>query len=212
MKVSDEAPGKPYWILVILIAILGTASDLLSKYLVFKFIGDKSSIVIISKFLKFSCTMNSGIIWGLWSGNSVIFLVLTVLTIPLILLLFREINRQSDKPWLRRSWLMAIAFGLILSGAIGNLYDRLVYRAVRDFIDFYIINWPIFNLADTYITIGAVLIIILMFRKAPQDEVSGALPCCCCSGDSQGHPADEVNKPDTPAQAGQTKENSNDPA
>lgn len=185
MKAADETPGKKsYWLLVLLVAVLGTASDLFSKYLAFRLIGDKRSVEIISKTLKFTCTMNSGIIWGLWSGNSVIFLVLTVLTIPLILLLFREISRQNDKPWLSRSRLMAVAFGLILSGAAGNLYDRLAYRAVRDFIDFYIINWPIFNIADTYITIGAVLIIFMMFRKEPQSEASDTVPCCCCNPDA----------------------------
>ena len=58
-----------------------------------------------------------------------------------------------------------MALGLILAGTLGNLYDRIAYRAVRDFIDVYLINWPIFNLADTWITIGVIFIILSMLVK-----------------------------------------------
>ncbi|MFH1228193.1 MAG: signal peptidase II [Planctomycetota bacterium] len=190
MKTADEVPGrKYYWIVVILIAILGTTTDLLSKYLVFKYLGVKT-VNIIPGVLGVTKTLNSGIIWGLFSGNNIIFLVLTFLTIPLILLLFREIGRQEDNPWLARSWLMAVAFGFILSGALGNLYDRVMLRSVRDFIDFYLIKWPIFNIADTFITAGAILIIILMFRRSqPESKLDNKSECSestceCCKQDN----------------------------
>ncbi|MFA5795324.1 MAG: signal peptidase II [Candidatus Brocadiia bacterium] len=190
MKIADEVSGrKSYWIVVLLVAVLGTAADLFSKYLIFRCLSNKT-VDIIPGALGLTKTLNSGIIWGLFSGENTIFLVLTFLTIPLILLLFREIGRQEDKPWLGKSWLMAVAFGLILSGAIGNLYDRVMLRAVRDFIDFYLIKWPIFNIADIYITAGAILIIILMFKRSQSESEQKNKPKCpesacdCCKQDN----------------------------
>lgn len=73
--------------------------------------------------------------------------------------------------WLKQSKkeqvLLPCAFSLILGGALGNLYDRLVYGYVVDFLDFYLGNWhwPAFNLADSAIFIGAALLIIDAFRN-----------------------------------------------
>jgi len=64
---------------------------------------------------------------------------------------------------------LCIALGLILAGTIGNLYDRLVFGGVRDFLYFYLINWPVFNLADCCLVVGAFLLLGQAFltQKAP---------------------------------------------
>ncbi|GAB3034418.1 signal peptidase II [Bowmanella dokdonensis] len=73
--------------------------------------------------------------------------------------------------WLKQSKaeqvLLPVAFSLILGGALGNLYDRLVYGYVVDFLDFYVGNWhwPAFNLADSAICVGAGLLVIDAFRN-----------------------------------------------
>ena len=63
--------------------------------------------------------------------------------------------------------LLKISLALILGGTLGNLYDRIVYHKVIDFIDFYYEKWhyPVFNLADSAICIGAILLLIDLFRK-----------------------------------------------
>ncbi|MBI4713045.1 MAG: signal peptidase II [Planctomycetes bacterium] len=147
------------YVVFVLIALLGTSLDLITKLLAFRFI-EPGTVEIIPGVLRLKCVLNTGIIWGLWQGSNIIFLALSILSIPIIILLFRAVVKSESA-----IILIAAAFGLILAGAIGNLYDRLFYSGVRDFIDCYIINWPIFNIADSFITIGAILIIVNMFRK-----------------------------------------------
>ncbi|MBI5778335.1 MAG: signal peptidase II [Planctomycetes bacterium] len=156
------------WLVFFLIAILGAIGDLVTKHLTATMIPRD----IISDVLRFNPVLNKGIIWGLFQQGSILFLVIPALAVPLIIIMFKYVNLFSGEGNKDESaggqsarlhlWL-TIAFGLILAGALGNLYDRIAYRAVRDFIDFYVINWPIFNLADTYITVGAGLIVISLF-------------------------------------------------
>jgi len=67
-----------------------------------------------------------------------------------------------------------IALSLILAGALGNLYDRINYRYVIDFIEVYfrMYRWPSFNLADSAITVGVALLALEIFRKDPHDAPS----------------------------------------
>ncbi|MEX2476064.1 signal peptidase II [Marinobacter sp.] len=78
---------------------------------------------------------------------------------------------------LQETW-TAIAIALILGGAIGNVYDRIVHGYVVDFLHFYWNDWhfPAFNLADTAITIGAGMMILDMFRKPPGAAAEGSDP------------------------------------
>ena len=74
----------------------------------------------------------------------------------------------------REKWLMA-ALGLILGGTVGNLYDRLVFNGVRDFMYFYYIEWPVFNFADCLLVVGAGLLLVQAIFAPPQaDEKPGS--------------------------------------
>jgi signal peptidase II len=71
----------------------------------------------------------------------------------------------------REKWLMA-ALGLILGGTIGNLYDRLIFNGVRDFLYFYAIEWPVFNVADCCLVVGAGLLLVqAVFAPAPVEKL-----------------------------------------
>jgi lipoprotein signal peptidase len=173
------------WIAFFVIAINFTIIDLITKYFTF----EMSPKDIIPGVLGLKYVFNKGIIWGLFQQGSILFLIIPAFAIPLIILMFKNIhlispriplqdnqNNPSVLPetdTLQRtqpSLLFTIGFGLILAGALGNLYDRIIYKGVRDFIDFYLINWPIFNLADAYITISAGLIIINVLKKHPHPQ------------------------------------------
>jgi signal peptidase II len=69
----------------------------------------------------------------------------------------------------REKWLMA-ALGLILAGTVGNLYDRLVFNGVRDFLHFYYVEWPVFNFADCCLVIGAGLLLVQAMFGPPHRE------------------------------------------
>jgi signal peptidase II len=69
-----------------------------------------------------------------------------------------------------RDGILTVSLGLILAGTLGNLYDRLVFGGVRDFLDFYYIKWPVFNVADCCLVSGACLLLVQAFwaRSAPE--------------------------------------------
>ena len=110
--------------------------------------------IFVNNYLNFELVWNTGIGFGLLSQNANIYYHLTSLLIFfviifLIYLLLKAILFEK------------ILYSLILGGAAGNLYDRLIYFAVPDFIDFHIndFHWFTFNIADIFITIGIILII-----------------------------------------------------
>jgi signal peptidase II len=72
-------------------------------------------------------------------------------------------------------WL-TIALGLILGGTLGNLFDRIVFGGVRDFLYFYLINWPVFNVADCCLVVGAGLLLIQALFTKPKEAAPAAPP------------------------------------
>ncbi len=117
---------------------------------------DGSSNVLINDFLSFNLVWNDGIAFGLFSFDQKVyynFLTAIILLITLIIL------------WmiLKTKGLEKIAFMMILGGSTGNIFDRLYYSSVPDFIDIHYGNfhWFIFNVADIFISIGVLLLIIL---------------------------------------------------
>jgi len=118
--------------------------------------------IFINDYLNLDLVWNTGIGFGLLSQNANIYYHLTSLLIFfviifLIYLLLKAILFEK------------ILYSLILGGAVGNLYDRLIYFAVPDFIDFHVgdFHWFTFNIADIFITLGIILIIIrdLVIKK-----------------------------------------------
>jgi signal peptidase II len=89
----------------------------------------------------------------------------TVSAVVAVALVFWGIRWTKNRdPWL------CVALGLILAGTTGNLYDRCVFGGVRDFLHFYWINWPVFNLADCFLVCGATLLMVRALWKAPSAE------------------------------------------
>jgi lipoprotein signal peptidase len=85
----------------------------------------------------------------------------------------------------RDRWLCA-ALGLILAGTVGNFYDRVLFDGVRDFIHWdYLYNWPVFNVADSCLVIGAGLLLIQAFARQPAKVPGGSNP----AADHDGHTA-----------------------
>ena len=121
--------------------------DQLSKFLALQYLSPQVSLSVIPQILDLTLVRNSGVAFGLFSGYAP--LLFTVITVSLVFL-FLIANRSHGASTVDR-W----ALSLILGGAIGNWIDRLRFAAVIDFLDFRI--WPVFNIADTAITIGVCL-------------------------------------------------------
>ena len=121
----------------------------------------------VNPFLNFNLHMNTGIGFGLVSMDASVYyhiltFVIAIVNLGLLVFLWKS------------KGIYAYLSALILGGSLGNLFDRLYYSAVPDFLDFHINNfhWFIFNLADIYISIGVICLIIdeVIFKKKSHDE------------------------------------------
>lgn len=117
-----------------------------------------SSISLINDFFNLTYVRNYGAAWSIFSGNRLFLIIIGFLAIFLIYRYFIK-NKKLKK-------MEIITYGLLLGGIIGNLIDRIVFGYVIDFLDFLIFgyNFPVFNLADTFIVVSVFLIIIDVVR------------------------------------------------
>jgi signal peptidase II len=175
-------PSRRGWFLFSSIAVLGAAMDLATKSVVFDRLGmpgEQPGIVLIPGMLSIETNLNEGALFGMGQGLGMVFAAVSLAAIAGIVALVARPATRGDR------WLL-IALGLITGGIIGNLYDRLglpgltwhvpeprrgdAVFAVRDWIHFKlegIIDWPIFNLADSWLVIGAALLVLLSLRPVP---------------------------------------------
>ena len=153
MKINNL--GKKFFInssLVILIFLIDRISKIYVISLNKKFIGSE---IFSSKFLNIYLIWNEGIAFGLFSSNeNNIYNILTLLIIFMIIIIFYMITKSQG--------LQKYSLLMILGGALGNVFDRILYKSVPDFIDFHIneFHWFIFNVADIFITIGVICMIL----------------------------------------------------
>ena len=140
-------------LIVLLIFLFDRLSKIYVIYLNDKLLGSE---IFSSKFLNISLIWNTGIAFGLLSFNEkIIYDLLTIIILIIILIIFFMVLKSYG--------LKKYSLLMILGGALGNVYDRIFYGAVPDFIDFHVQNfhWFIFNVADIFITIGVIFMIFL---------------------------------------------------
>jgi len=129
--------------------------DQVTKYLALSFLQLNSPFVLVKNFFNLTLVYNCGAAFGLFQNQLLMFVAISVFAIAIILSSLR--NKKN-------TLMFRLSLSLILGGAIGNLIDRLRFGFVIDFLDFRI--WPVFNLADSFITIAAVLLAReLLFNK-----------------------------------------------
>jgi signal peptidase II len=109
-------------------------------------------------------TKNPGGAWGILPSENYVFVAFAVVAIVALLYAYHKIARND--------LLVGSAFALALGGAVGNLLDRLRYGYVVDFFDVRIIKWPIFNVADSAISLGIVLLLVHYVRSLRAESAS----------------------------------------
>lgn len=156
------------WVVSIALAVL--VIDQITKAMVKAWIPLHTSRPIIDDFLSLTHVRNTGAAFGLFSNAPagpvrIGLIIVSVLAVVLIWAYARE-------GWHDRG--VVTAFGLVLGGALGNLFDRLYLGNVVDFVDVYWgqYHWPSFNVADMAITLGAVTLFISMARQGEEDEAA----------------------------------------
>ena len=155
--------GKNFFInfsLILSIFLLDRISKIYVIYLDKKFLGSE---IFSSKFLNINLIWNEGSAFGLlnFEKNHLYNLLTVLIFIIIIAIIFMTINTQG----LRKYSLL-----MILGGALGNVFDRIIYKRVPDFIDFHVgdFHWFIFNVSDIFITIGVILMIFFEIIGKPK--------------------------------------------
>jgi len=136
--------------------------DRITKYLIVTYSHPSGELIVpLTSFLKINLIWNSGIAFGLLSfQDDFYYNILTAIIIFITLILSYLMIKSND--------VEKAGFCLIIGGSLGNIFDRIYYSSVVDFIDFHVNNfhWFIFNVADMFITIGVIILIVLeIFKK-----------------------------------------------
>lgn len=149
---------KIIWIIGLVLLI-----DIFSKLLVSKFMIENQSIKIIDNFFYLTYAHNTGVAFSFLSGNIPFIVVMTFIVI--VLMIKYVYSKKLSK-------FEFVSYGLVIGGAIGNLIDRVVYGYVIDFIDIYIFgyDYPIFNIADSCIVVGIIIIFIISIKEESSDR------------------------------------------
>jgi signal peptidase II len=176
--------GLARWLLFWTFALGGAAFDLSTKSLIFERIGEPpaATVSIVPGILELQTSLNQGALWGFGRTlpySSQVFAGLSILAGVAICywLFFRGAAASLS---------LTIALGLIMAGALGNCYDRLIHGHVRDFVHFHVdsigFDCAIFNFADNMLVAGAIVLVLFALRtETPDAEPAPIAPEACRS-------------------------------
>ena len=151
-------------------ALAAVVSDQASKALVFGFLAETQPVVAVTPFFNLVSAWNTGVRFSMFDnlGGAGVY-ILSAFSLVVVGFLLYWLSRE-------KTLLMQVSLGMVIGGAIGNVIDRVRIGAVFDFLDVHFggYHWPAFNLADSFICIGAVLIICdgLLVRKCDNTTTS----------------------------------------
>jgi signal peptidase II len=160
----SAAPRRRRIGVLALVALLVYALDVVSKVIVVATLGNRPEVRVLGSILILDYTRNPGAAFSI--GGAGYTIVFSLIAMAVIVVILRLAGRLYSLPW-------AIALGLLLGGALGNLTDRILRAPgafkgwVVDFIQ--VPHWPIFNFADSAICCGGVLMVLLAFRGLHPD-------------------------------------------
>jgi signal peptidase II len=153
-----------------LIAIIVVALDRLTKWLIAHRLSLHDSITVIPGFFRIIHTENPGAAFGIFADSPSQWKIAMLIAFSVIALVIVSLLLWKNSHTLTST---GIGLSLILGGAIGNLWDRIVSHQVVDFLLFYVgrYQWPAFNVADSAIVVGACLLVFeIIFTKSPSQQ------------------------------------------
>lgn len=143
---------EPLKLAVFILSLIFCFLDQITKYLARSFLIEHKSVEVLKGLLSFTLTKNTGVAFGLFPEYGRIWpYVSSFVLLAIVFYVWRAEIKH---------WLLAIALSLVVGGALGNLIDRLIFKAVTDFIDFRF--WPVFNLADAELVLGITFLFIYL--------------------------------------------------
>lgn len=151
---------------IFIVAIIGIAIDQLSKLLITNTLDLYDKLTVIPNFFSITYIKNTGAAWGILNNNIPLLIAITLIAM-FVLIKFIVNEKNLNK-------IDIIAYGMLISGIIGNFIDRVIHNYVIDFLDFRIFGYsfPVFNIADTLIVMSVILMIILMIKRGKNESNS----------------------------------------
>jgi signal peptidase II len=161
---STASPARDMRWLMLVIAAIVVLLDRATKLWIVSHIKPGHAIVIVPRVFRLTHVLNTGAAFSMFEGSTSPTLVrnlligFSIVAVVVVLLLIWKMGRSIT--------LTSVALALILGGAVGNLYDRIRFAYVVDFLEVHIIHyhWPDFNVADSAIVVGACLLLLEMLR------------------------------------------------
>lgn len=148
-------------IFIILIVIACFCIDLVTKIVANNSLVEYERNEVIPNFFYFTLCYNTGGAWSIFSGNTLFLVVVSLVALGIVIYTMIKSKTKFYK----------YSCAIFIGGLIGNLYDRIVYSKVVDFLDFIIFGYdfPVFNIADCFICVGVVIMLIAMFKEEKND-------------------------------------------
>ncbi len=144
------------YIIVGLIALVLIGVDQITKVWATATLGNGRDIPIWNGIFHLHYVKNTGAAFGMLGGKQVFLMVITTIIIIGMIIYYRKLPQTFWGKWSKVSFIM------IISGAIGNLIDRVFLNYVRDFLYFKLINFPVFNVADVLVVVGVCILVVAM--------------------------------------------------
>lgn len=142
------------------------AIDIASKLLAVDRLKPLFSVPLWENVFHLTYVENRGAAFGIFQGGTAFFVVFTIVVLALIAWLIKKYGRESK--------LLSLSLVFVAGGAVGNLIDRILRGFVVDFFDFCLINFPVFNVADIFVCMGAaMLIVFVMFFDGKEKKDCG---------------------------------------
>lgn len=154
------------WIWPAAAAVILVLLDQGTKIFALESLKPLGSITAVPGILDFTFVENRGVAFGMFSGQRWMILALTGVIIGALLYYYRKLPDGREYRWVR------CALVMIMSGAVGNIIDRIFRGYVVDFFEFTFVRWYVFNMADIYVVLGVIWLVFLMFFVI-KDEPGG---------------------------------------
>lgn len=151
-------------ILMLISVVLLVGIDQYTKYLTLMNITPSEYIPLIGDIFGLTYVKNEGSAFGMLQGQQWLFIIFTVIVLIGIIYVYIKIPRE------KKYYPMKLILILFVAGAIGNFFDRIRFKYVVDMLYFKLIDFPVFNMADCYVVIGAIILIALMIFKYNDED------------------------------------------
>ncbi len=153
-------------IIIVLISLVCFGLDLLTKRIAISNLVEGNRKELIDNFFYLTLCYNTGGAWSIFSGNVVFLIIISLFALGIII--YTMIKSKSN--------FYKYSSAMFIGGLVGNLVDRIFFRKVTDFLDFIIFGYdfPVFNVADTFICVGVVLMLIAVIKEEKHDGTVSA--------------------------------------